>query len=71
MNSMSINSAPGVIGQRVAVAGAFPSIAGDLVCAADAAGGENDGLGLENFETPMFAFISERPDDAVAVLEQE
>ena len=35
----------GAIGQRVAVAGAFPAVARDLVGAADAAGGEDDRLG--------------------------
>ena len=37
----------GAIGQRVAVAGAFPAVAGDLEGAADAAGGEDDRLGAE------------------------
>ena len=37
----------GVIGQRVAVAGVFPTVAGDLVGAADAAGGQHDGLGVK------------------------
>ena len=36
-----------VVGQRVAVAGVFPTVAGDLVGPADAARGQHDGLGLE------------------------
>ena len=35
----------GAVGQRVAVAGVFPTVAGDLVGAADAAGGHHHGLG--------------------------
>src|SRR5262249_48985860 len=39
---------PGVVGQRVAVAGALPAVAGDLVGLADAAGGHHDGPGPED-----------------------
>ena len=60
----------GVIGERLAVAGVFPGIAGDLVGAPDAAGGDHHGLGLENLETAAFAVVAERAGDAVAVLEQ-
>ena len=37
----------GAIGERVAVAGAFPAVAGDAIGAADAAGREDDRLGAE------------------------
>ena len=40
----------GVIRERVAVAGAFPAVAGDAVGAADAAGGEDDCPGAEHLE---------------------
>ena len=59
-----------MIGERVAVAGAFPGIAGDLVRAAQAARCDDDGLGLENLEAAALAIVAERADDAVAVLEQ-
>ena len=42
----------GVIGEGVAVAGAFPTVAGDLVGPADAAGRQHDGLGLEDLKRP-------------------
>ena len=58
-----------MICERMAVAGAFPGIAGDFIGAPDAAGGNHNGLRLENFETPAFAVIAERANDAVAVLE--
>ena len=60
----------GVIGQGVAVAGAFPTVAGDLVSPADAAGGEHDRLGVEELEAAVLALVAERADDAIAVLEQ-
>ena len=40
----------GAIGQRKAVAGVFPTVAGDLECAADAAGGQHHGLRLPQLE---------------------
>ena len=61
---------PGVVGQRVAVAGVFPAVAGDLVRLADAAGGQHHRLGLEDDEAAALAVVAERPGDAVAVLEQ-
>ncbi len=41
-----------------------------LVCAPDPAGGDHDGLGLENFEPPALAVVAERAHNAIAVLEQ-
>ena len=61
---------PGVVGERVAVAGVLPRVARDLVRLADAAGGQNDGLGLEDDEPAALAVVAERPGDAVAVLEE-
>ena len=69
-NSMSISSAPGVIGERVAVAGVLPAVARDLVGAADAAGREHDRLRAEDLEAAALAVVAERAGDAVAVLEQ-
>ena len=37
----------GVVCERMTVAGAIPTVAGDLVSLADAASGEHHGLGLE------------------------
>ena len=67
---MSMQFRAGVVGERVAVAGVFPAVAGDLVGAADAAGGEHDGLGAKQLERPALALVAERAGDAVAVLEQ-
>ncbi len=48
----------GAVGQRMAVAGAFPAVAGDAVGAADAAGGEDHRLGAEEQESSALAFVS-------------
>ena len=61
MNSMSISSAPGLIRERVAVAGAFPAVAGDLVGAPGAAGREDDRPGGEHLEPPALPLVA---DDA-------
>ena len=55
----------GVIGERMAVAGVFPTVAGDFVCAADAAGGQHDGFGAEQLEAAALALVAERSRDAV------
>ena len=47
----------GAVGERMAVAGAFPAVAGDAVGAADAAGGEDHGLGAEEQEASALAFV--------------
>ena len=60
----------GVVGERVAVAGVLPAVAGDLVRLADAAGRQHDRLGLEDDEAAALAVVGERAGDAVAVLEQ-
>src|SRR5207245_10748123 len=49
-----------VISQRLAVPGIFPAIAGDLACAADAARGQDDGLRLEQTESPELAHVADR-----------
>ena len=60
----------GAIREGVAVAGAFPAVARDVVGAADAAGGEDDGLRLEHAESSALAVVAERADDAGAVLQE-
>ncbi len=60
----------GVVGERVAVAGVFPTITRDAVGAPDAAGRQHDRLALEQAEPAAFAVVSECACDAVAVLEQ-
>ena len=60
----------GVVGERMAVARVFPTVARDLVRAADTAGRQDDGLGLEHLEAPALAVVAECADHAVAVLEQ-
>src|SRR2546425_13208033 len=44
-----------LVGERLAVAGVLPGVAVDLVGAADAAGGEHDGLGAKDDEAPRVA----------------
>ena len=61
---------PGLIGERVAVAGVFPAVARDFVGAADAAGREHDGLRAKHLEPPALALVPEGPDDTIAVLQQ-
>ena len=51
----------GVIRERVAVAGAFPAVAGDLVGASDPAGREHDRRGVEDLEPPALPLVA---DDA-------
>ena len=52
---------PGFVGQGMAVAGVFPAVAGDLVRLADAAGGQDDRLGLEDDESALLAVVAEAP----------
>jgi hypothetical protein len=59
----------GMIGQRVAVARAIPTVAGDLVGLPEAARGEHHGLGVVNPDLPALPIVGKRPYNAVAVLE--
>src|SRR5262249_20085742 len=59
-----------MVGNRMAVPGIFPTVAGDFVSPANAAGGEHDRVGFKDFEPPTFSLVSNGPDDSVAVLEQ-
>ena len=67
---MSCSAAPGVVRERVAVAGVLPAVAGDRVGPADAAGRQHDRLGAEQAEPAALAVVAKRAGDAVAVLEQ-
>ena len=60
----------GVVGQRVAVAGVLPAVAGDRVRPADAAGREDDGLAPVDREPAPLAVVAERARDPAAVGEQ-
>src|SRR5450432_2670100 len=60
----------GVVGERVAVASIFPTVAGDFESAADAAGGQHNRFGAEQLVSPALAFIAESASYAVATFEQ-
>src|SRR6266581_8880358 len=54
----------------MAVPGVFPTVAGNPVSAADAAGGQHHSFGFEDFEASPFALVAERADYPIAVFEQ-
>ena len=60
----------GVIGERMPVAGVFPTVARDLVGLADSAGREHDRFRAKNFESAALAIVAERADDAVAIFQE-
>ena len=51
----------GVVGERMAVSGAFPTVARDLVGSADAAGGQHDRFRAKNLESSALAIVAKRP----------
>ncbi len=59
-----------VIRERMAVAGVFPTVAGDLKRAADSAGRQHHRLGVKQLEASALAIVSERAHAAVAILQQ-
>jgi hypothetical protein len=61
---------PGVVGEGMTVARVLPAVRGDAEGAADAAGREHDGLGLEEHEAAPLPVVAERAGDARAVLQQ-
>jgi len=61
---------PGVVGERVSVAGVFPAVARDAECPPNAAGRQHHGLCREHLESPPIAIVSERAGNPVSVLEQ-
>src|SRR5262249_49273777 len=54
--------------ERLAVAGVLPRVRRDLVSAADAAGGDDDRLGLEDYKVSALAVVAERADAAGTVV---
>ena len=56
----------GAIRERVAVARVFPTVAGDLEGAADAAGGQHHGLRRPQDEVALLAVVAESAGDAAA-----
>ena len=70
VNSMSISSAPGVVGQREAVAGVLPGVGGEAPGAAATAGGDDHGAGLEEEQPAGLAPVRQHPGDGAAVEQQ-
>src|SRR5713101_367203 len=60
----------GFVGEGHAIAGVLPGIGSDAPGFADAAGGDDDGLGFENDEAALFAPVGDGAGDARAVLEE-
>ncbi len=58
------------IGERLAVPGILPAVAGDLVSASDAAGGEYHGLGAEQPKAATLTVVAESADHP-AIVEQQ
>ena len=56
--------------ERMTVAGILPTVAGDLVSAANSSGGKDDGFGPKNLEATAFAFITKRADDPSVIFQQ-
>src|SRR5206468_1114692 len=61
---------PRVISECVTVASVFPAVTGDFVGPPNSASGQHDRFGTEDLEASAFAFVTKRPDDAVAVLKK-
>src|SRR5204862_1685521 len=59
-----------VISEGMAIAGIFPTVAGDLESATDAAHGEDDGARAKNFKTTTFAIVSEHAANTIAIFEK-
>ena len=59
-----------VVTERMAVSGALPTVAGDLIGAADTAGGDHDRFGPENLEPATVPVVTKRAHDAFLLLQQ-
>ena len=59
-----------VVGQSDTIAGAFPTVAGDLVGPSETTRREHHRLGLEHLEAPPLPLIRQRADDTRAIFEQ-
>ena len=60
----------GVVSERVPVAGVFPTVAGDLVGAADSARGYDDRFGLKQKKSSALAIVAKCSDNAVSLFKQ-
>jgi hypothetical protein len=60
----------GMVGERVAVARIFPTVAGDLVSPSNSARRQHHGFGAEDVKSAALAIICKRACDATAVLQQ-
>src|ERR1700686_899190 len=58
------------IGEGETVAGRFPTVARDLVGAAQPAGRKHDRFGPKDFETAALTLVAKRADDAPALFQQ-
>src|ERR1700722_9976188 len=54
----------------MSVAGVLPTVAGNFVGAANAAGREDDCFGTKNFESAPLALVAKRANDAIAIFQQ-
>ncbi len=59
-----------MIGERVPVAGVFPTIARNLVGTADSSRREHHGLGPKQQKAPALALVAERAGDAPVIFQQ-
>jgi hypothetical protein len=60
----------GMIRKRVTVACVLPTITGDLVGSADAAGRKYNGIRVEYLEPASLALVGKRPRNAIPILEE-
>src|SRR5262249_16528451 len=60
----------GVVGERVAIARVFRSIARDLIGPASTPGREHDGFCFKQYESSTFPLVTECAHNAVSILEQ-
>src|SRR5581483_1167162 len=58
------------VGQRVTVAGVFPTVARNLIGPANPAGSENHRLPAENLEASSFAFVTKCAHHTIAIFEK-
>ncbi len=58
---------PGMVGERVAIPGVLPAVAGDGIGASDSSGCEHDGLGAEQAKSPALAVVAERAGHAATI----
>jgi hypothetical protein len=58
---------PGAIGQRKAVAGVFPTVAGDLEGAPNSAGGQHHSICLPQVEPALLTVVSACPGNSIRI----